>query len=526
MRKPLCGILRCLSLCRGGASWNAMIRTRPWLIGCLLACGGAAPSGAEAPSRPAAPPLAAKYCTACHPAPAPDALIRKHWTQVFGFMSVWIKERNLPYDLEEYRALLNDYIALSPERFEPIPDELAESGLTFEGRAVGLPCTSERPVVTDLELVDLDGDGIPEVLVCDDVAGRVSLLSWKDGEFHEDPIFEVAAPSRAIALDYDGDGLLDLAVASLGVIHPTDDLLGSVWLLRNLGDGSYDPQPVLVNCPRVADLRAGDFNGDGKLDLLVVHFGWRTTGGISWLEQVSPTTFLHHEITPLHGAARAETLDFDGDGHLDFVALFSQEHERLVLFRNDGRGGFESRILAQGPHPSYGSSDFSVVDLDGDGDPDFLWTNGDMMDEILLAKPYHGVRWLENRDGEIVVHELARMPGCYRAVAYDLDGDGDLDIVVSSLDLHWDLHEFPSLIWLENDGKQNFTARRLAHAPTNLASLVVGDLDGDGRPDILVGGMHVPGPLGRVGRLTAFLGIEAEGSQKKSSLTPASAENP
>jgi hypothetical protein len=462
------------------------------------------------------PPLAQKYCVACHLPPAPDAMPRRHWTQVFGFMSVWIQEKGLPYEADEYQGLLRDYLALAPEALEPIPDDLAPAGLGFEARSIGRPCVSARPVIAHLEVADLDGDGRPELLVCDAVANEVRLLRPGAGEgWTEETIFRIEAPSRTAVVDYDGDGLPDIAVASLGVLQPTDQHLGSVWLLRNLGEGRFQPEPLLVDCPRVADVKAGDFNGDGRPDLLVVQFGWRSSGGLLWLEQRSPTQFVAHEIVRLHGPLQAEVLDFDGDGRLDFVALFSQEHESLVLFRNDGGGGFESRILARAPHPAYGSAGFSVVDLDGDGDLDFLWTHGDMMDEIPLPKPYHGLHWLENREGELFPRELVRMPGCYRAVAHDLDGDGDLDIVVSSIYPQWDEHDFPSLIWLENDGRQNFTARRLLHSPANLASLVVGDFDGDGLPDLILGGMHVPGPLERVGRLTGVFGLRpgAEGKE-------------
>jgi hypothetical protein len=169
---------------------------------------------------------------------------------------------------------------------------------------------------------------------------------------------------------------------------------------------------------------------------------------------------------------QVEERDYDGDGRLDFVALISQEHESLVLFRNDGNGRFESEVLDRAPHPACGTSGFQLVDLDRDGDLDILATNGDMMDEISLAKPYHGVRWLENIDGH-------------------------LDIVVSSL---------------------NFTASKIIYSPTNLATMDVGDINHDGIPDVIVGGLHVPGPLGRHARVTAVfntgkLRAEEEGKE-------------
>lgn len=456
------------------------------------------------------PRLVEKYCSACHLAPQPSALPRRHWLQVFGFMSVWIQERGMPFDQKEYSALLEAYEAAALESFAPIPDDLADAKLDFRVESIGLPAASDRPVITALSVGDLDGKGKPVVLVCEANPGRVTRLWYEDGGWKEEEIFRISAPSCARVFDYDDDGLPDIVVGVLGSVDPTDQLVGSVWLLRNEGDGSFDPQPLLTNCPRVTDVRAGDFNGDGKLDLLVAQFGWRTTGGVVWMEQQEPKAWVSHVVADMHGAFQSELVDWDGDGHLDFVTLFAQEYESVVLFRNDGKGVFSTEVLAQGPDPSFGSSSLALVDLDQDGDPDLLWTNGDMMDELPIAKPYHGLHWLENRVGKVSPRRLVRMPGCYRAVPYDLDGDGDLDIVVSNLNPYWVDHDFPSLIWLENDGRQNFTARRLLYSPSHLPSVVVGDFDQDGRPDIIVGGMHHTGPLGRVGRLTALLAARDE----------------
>ena len=95
-----------------------------------------------------------------------------------------------------------------------------------------------------------------------------------------------------------------------------------------------------------------------------------------------------------------------------------------------------------------------------------------------------------------------------------LDSDGDLDIVASSLNFYWYENDAPSLIWLENDGSQNFTASSILYSPTNLPSMDIGDINHDGIPDIIVGGLHLPGPLGRDGRVTAVFGTGKRAEKK------------
>jgi hypothetical protein len=88
--------------------------------------------------------------------------------------------------------------------------------------------------------------------------------------------------------------------------------------------------------------------------------------------------------------------DLDGDGRPDFVALISQEHEAVVAFLNRGGLRFEPHELYRAPHPAWGSSGLELVDLDGDGDLDILVTNGDSSDLLPKLRPYHGITWLEN----------------------------------------------------------------------------------------------------------------------------------
>jgi len=130
-----------------------------------------------------------------------------------------------------------------------------------------------------------------------------------------------------------------------------------------------------------------------------------------------------------HGTIHVPVCDLHGDGRKDFIAVISQEHETIVAFLNDGKGHFEERTIWTAPHPAYGSSGIQVVDMNRDGNPDVLYTNGDVLDKPYLLKPYHSVQWLENPGpGKFpwVHHALTPMYGVHRAVAADLCGDPKL----------------------------------------------------------------------------------------------------
>lgn len=448
--------------------------------------------------------LAGRLCSSCHLPPPPDAVTREHWPELFELMRGRMEKRRIPVDPAEFAELFARYQDESPVRFPPLPRAPGPGRVEFRQGRVGLEGESERPKITHLTIADLDRDGKAEVIVSDDGAGQVTRLKIDGDSWKEDVLAAIPAPASTTVVDANGDGLPDIVVASLGFISPTDDPIGSVWLLLNGGDAGFEPVRLLHGVPRVTDVKPGDFNGDGKIDFIVAAFGWRETGEVILLEQVTPRVYLRHAVFDRNGAMQVEVADFDEDGAMDFLVLFAQEHESIEWFRNLGDGTFERHGIARAPHPAFGSSSFQLVDLDGDGDLDLITTHGDMMDEVPLPKPYHGVRWLENVEGRFVSRDLMFMPGAYHAVAHDMNGDGHLDIVVSSLYFSWPEEDFPSLVWLENDGKGRFTAHTLLHAPTNLARIAVGDLNHDGRPDILLGGMHLPGPLGRQARLTAL----------------------
>lgn len=453
------------------------------------------------------PPIVAAKCAGCHPVPRATSMPRHAWPRIGSTMVALMEQSNFPVDMAAMDQIMAYYTANSPIHLDQIPDDFADCLLQFQKVSIGSMTSHERPQVTGVHLLDIDGDGRSnDLIVTDNNLAAVTWVDFRDGAGKERAIAKVPAPVNIDSFDYDGDGDLDLAVSAMGEMHPVDELIGEFHLLLNNGDGTFEQRKILEGVPRITDCAPADFDGDGDLDFVLAMFGWRFTGAIGFLEQTSPDKFELREITKINGCMQVEVNDKNGDDLPDFIALLNQQHESIAQFTNKGGANFESAFIMRANHPAFGISSIDLHDLDEDGDTDILLTNGDMMDENPEAKPYHGARWLENKGEEgYTVHYLTGMPGCYDAVPVDMDGDGDLDVVVSSLNFLWDVHDFPSLVWLENKGGfREFVRRRIAYAPTNMAKIAIGDIDGNGKPDIVGGGMHVPGPLDRKGRLTAW----------------------
>ena len=377
----------------------------------------------------------------------------------------------------------------------------------FVSRTIGDPVRGgERPRISHVQIADLDRDGLADVLVCDALRNQVSWIrQFPKGTFTETLIAEIQSPAHMAAVDIDGDGDLDLVVAALGVLMPSNNRVGSVVILENDGRQHFAPHVVADRIARVADVEAGDLDGDGDVDLAVAGFGY-DDGETSWLENTGGWTFEQHVLLRLSGPINAVIADMNGDGHPDIVALVSQEWEEIWAFLNDGRGRFTNTMIWGSTNSDFGSSWISIVDLDRDGDRDVLYSNGDAFDYAPPnSRPWQGVQWLENTGQmKFEFHRIADFQGASSPQAADVDGDGDLDVVVASANNDWNNPASPSLVWLENNGRMQFSLRPLASSPTHLITLAVGDLDGDGTADLVTGGMHINRPYDRMARVAAW----------------------
>lgn len=364
------------------------------------------------------------------------------------------------------------------------------------------------PQISHLQVIDFDNDGLPDIIVCDAMGNFISLIrQYPSGKYTESVLAEgLIAPAHVQVIDFDKDGDNDLLVAVLGMLFPNNDKIGSVVILENLGSGKFDKHIVADKIARVSDVRSGDLDNDGDLDLAVAQFGY-DDGETRWIENLGNWEFSHHILQYLSGTINVEIVDIDFDNDLDIISLVSQEWEEVYCFLNNGDGKFETILLYGSSNEDFGSSGIFLSDLDKDGDSDILLTNGDAFDYIPpRPRPWHGVNWLENKGNlTFVFHRISNFAGAYNARPADIDKDGDLDIfVVSGFNL-WENRDAQSFIWLENIGNMTYRLHKIANSPTHLITLESGDFNNDGLIDFATGGMHTYPPYDRLGRITIWM---------------------
>ena len=368
------------------------------------------------------------------------------------------------------------------------------------GLVVGVLLPDGAPHASaNVRVGDLLGDGTPEIFVTEPMRGQVT---WVRGQ---DQIVELSEglsePVRTHVVDMDADGDKDILVADIGTLFQSDAKVGRVVLLRNNGSNEFEPQVLLQGVGRVVCAEGADLDGDADMDVVVCVFG-HATGKVVWLEQKEGSVFEEHILDPRSGSIHAFPFDADADGDIDIAVSLSQIFEEVLLFRNDGSGGFVREILFDAKEEYYDMSGLELADLDQDGDTDILFHNGDTLDwfvypEGIDPNKWHGLSWLENDGtGQFTLHDILRIWGAYSVRAVDLDGDADLDIVLSTLQVP---DMFPratlqGLVWLENDGAQGFTRHNVdLGLPPLLISIDVADLDQDGVPEIVGGTMDYGG---------------------------------
>ncbi len=443
------------------------------------------------------------FCSACHVIPKSDSFPKDAWYDEVkrGYDFYYLSGRK-DLDPPPMQTVVNYFRARAPATlaFRQAKTEPNLNRISFRSTEIVIPRSAGKltsPAISFVCRLSRSMKSAPDLLVSDMAGGGVFWCQPASPEHSMRKIATLRNPAATSICDLNGNGDPDLVVADLGSFQPADHNQGQVIWLPDFQNGgpSQVIQSLCENMGRVADVQPADFDGDGDLDLVVAEFGWHKTGRILCLRNngdARSPQFVPQILDTRPGAIHVPVVDLNQDGRPDFVALISQEFEVIEAFLNRGDGVFEKQRLATADDPAFGSSGIQLADLDGDGDQDVLYANGDTFDSSLI-KPDHGIQWLENTGSfPFVLHRLTSMPGVHRALAGDLDGDGDLDIVAASHLPATTRNEsirgrLDSLIWLEQRQPGQFLRHVLETGNCVHAAIELADFDNDGDLDIATG---------------------------------------
>jgi len=236
-----------------------------------------------------------------------------------------------------------------------------------------------------LAIADVNGDGKPDLISTNngDSTAAVYMNQSTPGNinFAAAVTYPVGLyPSAVVTRDFNGDGKIDIVVLNNGDVFnigsPT-----TINVLLNNGDGTFTVQPpqVVWNFNSGDALAVGDFSGTGRLDLAVANFSFNQ---LRILRGNGDGTFTPAESYGIgEGAEDIKAVDLNGDGVLDLVTC-NLNDDTITVLTGKGDGTFVPAVDTTSDRPvPYGTSPFGyptfidLGDLNGDGKPDLVTGN-------------------------------------------------------------------------------------------------------------------------------------------------------
>ena len=313
-------------------------------------------------------------------------------------------------------------------------------------------------------VADLNGDGVPDILVAELAAGDVrSLIGVGDGTFNPGRVTTASnnnssSPGALAVADVDGDKIPDAVLTALG---------STISVLHGKGDGSFSSTAITTSVFTTGSLLLVDLDGDGKLDAVT-----RSSTAVVAMQGFNDGTFDTGGTFPkvaVPSPAGLLAADMNNDKSPDIIVVGFDGAVRVLL--NDTHG----TLTAQAAVTTTGVflSNPVAGDFDGDNQLDVACTAGGSGMSGLLV--FHG-----GGDGRLtaiggLIPTGANLFGLARG---DFDGDGHLDLATSDFITG-------QLRWFHGDGAGHFAARQTSYALPRLGALVAADLDGDGHLDLV-----------------------------------------
>lgn len=389
---------------------------------------------------------------------------------------------------------VNGLTAYSDQPFLPTFSGTGQLNSTSLGSRIDLP-TGNGP--GQVVITDLDGDGRPDLVIADDYSGDISIyqnissngiLAFAPRLVLPDLPGAYANPSTIAVADLDGDGRPD--IVALNADSSVVSVFRNISTLGILTTNSFAPRIDLPGGNVMRGLAVQDLNGDGKPDIVTGNYGGNTVSifqNLSSLGSISfgPSVDFAAGSTPMMLAIG----DLDGDGNPDIVVP-NQGDYTISVFRNLGTGGtittnsFASRVILPA---AAGLESVTIGDVDGDGKLDIAVANWGGQSISIIRNLTSGSGITSNSFAPHVDFPLGG--NGHRVVLGDLSGDGKPDLAAVS--------EQNSLLSLFHNLSTpgTFTTGSLASrldfaTGYNASGLAIGDLNGDGKPDIVFGNVY------------------------------------
>ena len=326
---------------------------------------------------------------------------------------------------------------------------------------------------------DLDGDGKPDLAVANNGSNTVSVYrntstsgSIGTGSFAAKVDFATGGLPYSVAIgDLDGDGKPDLSVANF--------VSNNVSVIRNkstIGSIDFYAKVDFATDTFPGSVAIGDLDGDGKPDLAIAN--QRGTVSVMRNNSTSGSIGFYAKVDFATGRLPYSVAigDLDGDGKPD-LAVSNSFLNIVSVFRNKSTSrsiDFYAKVdFATGKQPR----PVAIGDLDGDGKPDLAVSNIDSRTvSVILNKSTSGTI---DFDAKV---DFAPGTSPISVAMGDLDGDGKPDLAVANQGSN----NVSVIRNKSTSGSISFDAKEDFATGGSPYSVAIGDLDGDGRPDLVV----------------------------------------
>jgi VCBS repeat-containing protein len=287
---------------------------------------------------------------------------------------------------------------------------------------------------------------------------------------------------NVIGMDYDdldGDGDVDF----VGATNSGLTIFTNQGDTDNDGNDNFITSPIdILNSSGVRDVTIADFNGDGKLDIAAVGSQYNEVlfgnggNGDNVLNNSDYTSSNIGAASSLGQAYGVDSGDINGDGFVDFARTNYYNSPLQILYSDGAAGTFSTQVIQD--EYNQNSLDLDIGDIDGDGDLDFLVTRWGNSSAAIYYNDGD-----TNNDGqlEFTTQETNSNDYNMEGELFDIDGDGDLDILLADY-LNGEIDIF------FNDGGRSFSKLTLKGTSRSPNGLAVGDIDEDGDFDIVMTG--------------------------------------